>query len=215
VAGRWEVLASLLTSVMMVVVSVVHGEGGSLGRGCEGELGSGWRDIDCVRGPSTARHRGILVGSRGINRCGGRVPPRASQLRIESWAAIAKGGGFVGASVRTRGMVQPLLLQGLGLGLLRLLPTSVDHLDVVVEDGCNHWHQVGLDDPGADCLRAADTDINHALEGEVPLPHIHHILAPALLQNTHQSLDAAIDGQDVAYPRGGGGEVGEMVQGVD
>ena len=78
-------------------------------------------------------------------------------------------------------MVQPLLLQSLGFGLLRLLTTSIDHLYVVVENGRNHWYEVRLDYPSADSLRATDANIDHALEGEVPLPHIHHILAPSLL----------------------------------
>lgn len=112
-------------------------------------------------------------------------------------------------------MVQPLLLQSLGFGLLRLLATSINHLDVVVENGRNHRYEVRLDYPSADSLRAADANIDHALEGEVPLPHIHHILAPPLLQDAYQSLDAAIDGKNITNPRGRGSQVGEVVEGVD
>lgn len=114
-----------------------------------------------------------------------------------------------------RAVVQPLLLQRLGLGLLRLLSAPVHDLDVVVEDGSNNRDQISLNDPGADVLRATDANVDHALESEVPLPHIHHILAPPLLQNAHQPLDAAIDSQDISYPRRGRGQVGEVVERVD
>jgi hypothetical protein len=111
--------------------------------------------------------------------------------------------------------VQTLLLQGLGLGLLRLLPAPIHDLDVVVEDSSDDWNQVGLDDSGADVLRSSDADIDDTLEGQVPFPHVHHILAPPLLQNAHQSLDPAIDRQDIPYAGGGGCEIGEVVEGVD
>jgi hypothetical protein len=111
--------------------------------------------------------------------------------------------------------VQTLLLQGLGLGLLGLLPAPVHDLDVVVEDGRDDGNQVSLDDSGADVLRSSDADIDDTLEGQVPFPHVHHILTPPLLQNAHQPLDAAIDRQDIPYAGGGGCEVSEVVQGVD
>lgn len=96
--------------------------------------------------------------------------------------------------ISARAVVQALLLQGLlCLGLLCLLATPVDHLDVVVEDSCNDWHEVCFDDSGTNILRATDADIDHTLEGEVPLPHVHHVLAPPLLQDTYQPLNAAID----------------------
>ena len=94
-AGRQEVLASLLAPMVMVVMSVVRGKGGTLRWGCESKLRSGWRDIHCVRGTGTARHRGVFVCGRGINRCGRGVPPRATQLRVEARVAVGKGGRFV------------------------------------------------------------------------------------------------------------------------
>ena len=111
--------------------------------------------------------------------------------------------------------MQTLLLQGLGLGFLGLLPAPVHDLDVVVEDGRDDGNQVSLDDSGADVLRSSDADIDDTLEGQVPFPHVHHILTPPLLQNAHQPLDAAIDRQDIPYAGGGGCEVSEVVQGVD
>jgi L-fucose mutarotase/ribose pyranase (RbsD/FucU family) len=94
-------------------------------------------------------------------------------------------------------------------------PHLVDDLDVVVENGCDDRHHVGFDDTRPDVLRATHADVEDALEGQVPLPHVHHVLAPALFEDAYQTFDAAIDGENVAYACRGCGEVGEVVQRVD
>lgn len=100
----------------------------------------------------------------------------------------------------------------LGIGSL---PHLIEDLQVVVEDGGNDGHHVGLDDPCPDALRAAHTDVDNTLEGEAPFPHLHQILTPALLEDADESFDAAIDGEDIADSSGRGGEIRQMVQGVD
>ena len=94
-------------------------------------------------------------------------------------------------------------------------PHLVDDLDVVVENGCDDRHHVGFDDTRPDVLRATHADVEDALESKVPLPHIHHVLAPALFEDAYQALDTAIDGENVPYAGGGGCEVGEVVERVD
>ena len=94
-------------------------------------------------------------------------------------------------------------------------PALVDDLDVVVEDGSDDGHHVGLDDAGPDILRPSHADVEDALEGQVPLPHVHHVLAPAFLEYAYQTLNAAIDGENVPYAGRGCGEIGEVVERVD
>ncbi len=94
------------------------------------------------------------------------------------------------------------VMVGFLLGLLCLFTDLLDNLDVVVEDGGNHRDHVGLDDAGPDGLCAPNSYVDHALKGQIPLPHVHHILAPPLLQDADQPLDAAIDGEDVANSTG-------------
>lgn len=108
-----------------------------------------------------------------------------------------------------------MFLQGLDLGLLGLFSASVDDLDVVVEYGGNDGNHVCLDHSSPDVLRAADANVDHALKGQIPLPHIHHVLASAGLEQADQALDAAIDREDISDACRRGGEVGQMVQGVD
>jgi hypothetical protein len=112
-------------------------------------------------------------------------------------------------------MDQALFCQRLGLCLFRLLSTSIHHLYVIVEYRSDNWDHIGLHHSCADILRASDPNIDHTLECQIPFPHIHHILTPSCLQQAYQSLDAAIDGQDISYPGGGGREVCEVVKGID
>jgi hypothetical protein len=98
---------------------------------------------------------------------------------------------------------------------LCLLPALVDDLEVVVEDRRDDGNHVSLDDASPDGFRTPDADVDDALESQVPLPHLHHVLAPALLENAYEALDAAIDSEDVANAAGGGCEVCEVVQRVD
>ena len=94
-------------------------------------------------------------------------------------------------------------------------PAFVHDLNVVVENGSDDGNHVCLDNPGPHVLRTSHADVEDALEGKVPLPHVHHVLAPPLLEDAYQPLDAAVDGEDVAYAGGGGGEICEVVERVD
>lgn len=91
-----------------------------------------------------------------------------------------------------------VVLQLLLLGLLGLFATLLNHFDVVVEDCGNDGHHVSLDDSRPDTFSAADSNVHDALESQVPFPHVHHVFAAALLQNADQSLDAAIDCENVS-----------------
>jgi hypothetical protein len=84
------------------------------------------------------------------------------------------------------------------LGFLGLLPTLLGNLDVVVEDGGDDGHHVGLDDPGPHSLGASNSYVDDALKGQVPLPHVHHIFAATLLEDADQALYAAIDCENVS-----------------
>jgi hypothetical protein len=53
------------------------------------------------------------------------------------------------------------------------------------------------------------------LKSQIPLPHVHHILAPPSLEKAYQSFDAAVDCEDIPYSGGGGREVSEVVEGID
>jgi hypothetical protein len=91
----------------------------------------------------------------------------------------------------------------------------VDDFDVVVENGSNDGNHVGLDYPRPDILRASYTNVKDALKGKVPLPHVHHVLAPPFFEYAYQPLDTAIDGEDVSYPRRRCGEICEVVERID
>jgi hypothetical protein len=91
----------------------------------------------------------------------------------------------------------------------------IDNFDIVIEDGSDDRHHVGFDDPCPDVLGTSHTDVKDALEGEVPLPHVHHVLAPPFFEDAYQPLDAAIDGENVPYPRRGRCEVCQVVERVD
>ena len=91
----------------------------------------------------------------------------------------------------------------------------VDDLEVVVEDGSNDRDHIGFDDPRPDVLGTSHTDVKDALESQVPFPHVHHVLAPAFFEDAYQTLDAAIDGENIPYPRRRGCEVCEVVERVD
>jgi hypothetical protein len=90
-----------------------------------------------------------------------------------------------------------------------------NYLEVVVEYRRNHRHHVRFDNTSSDGLRPSHTNVHYTLKGQVPLPHLHHVLAPALLEYAYQSLNAAIDGEDVSNATGGCGEICEIVERVD
>lgn len=108
-----------------------------------------------------------------------------------------------------------VILQLLLLRLLGLLATFIDDLDVVVEDGGNDRDHVGLDHPRPDAFGASDAYVDDALEGQVPLPHVHHVLAPALLEDADKPLDASIDSEDVANAGRGCCQISKMIERVD
>lgn len=91
-----------------------------------------------------------------------------------------------------------VVLQLLLLGLFGLFTTLLNHFDVVIENCGDDGHHVGLNDSRPDTFGATDPDIDDTLESQIPLPHIHHVFAAALLQDAHQSLDAAINREDVS-----------------
>lgn len=144
------------------------------------------------------------------------MPSGASLVELGAHGAAGKGCGCLGrtpivATMPTMVMVMQLFLTG----LFGLFATLFDDFDVIIEDGGNDGYHVCLDDSSADILGTTNTDVDDALEGQVPLPHAHHILAATLLEDADKAFDAAIDGEDVADPSRGGGEVGEVVERVD
>jgi hypothetical protein len=108
-----------------------------------------------------------------------------------------------------------VVLQLLLLGLFGLFATFFNYFDVIIENRGNDRHHISLDNSRPDTFSATDSNVYDALESQVPLPHIHHVFAAALLQNAHQSLDTAIDREDVSDAGRGCGEVCEMVERVD
>jgi hypothetical protein len=108
-----------------------------------------------------------------------------------------------------------VVMSRLLLLLLGLLAHLLDGFDVIVQNCGNHRHHVGLDDAGPDGFSASNTYVHNALKGQIPFPHVHHILAATLFQDTDQPFNAAIDRQNVSDAGRGCREIGEMVQGVD
>lgn len=108
-----------------------------------------------------------------------------------------------------------VILDLLLLGLLGLLTTFVHDLDVIVKDGSNDRNHVGLNHAGPNTFGASNSYVHDALEGQVPFPHVHHVFAPALLEDADESLDSSIDGQNVSDAGGRGCEVGEMIKRVN
>lgn len=94
-------------------------------------------------------------------------------------------------------------------------PHLIKDLQEVVEDGSNDWHHIGLDDSRPHTLGTPYANVDDTLESEIPFPHLHHIIAPALLEHAHESFDAAIDGEDITNASRRGGEIGEMIQRID
>lgn len=88
-------------------------------------------------------------------------------------------------------------------------------LDVVVQYRSNNGYHVCFHNSCPYSLGAPHANVYNTLKRKVPLPHFHRIFTPSLLEYAYQSLDTAIDGQDISYSCTGGCEVGEVVQGVD
>lgn len=105
-----------------------------------------------------------------------------------------------------------VLIEVLLFCLFGLLPAFFDDLDVVVEDGSDDGDHISLDDPSPYALSAANSYVDDTLKGEIPLPHIHHVLAPSLLQYANKPLNTSIHCEDVPNPSRGGRKICQMIQ---
>jgi hypothetical protein len=103
------------------------------------------------------------------------------------------------------------------LGGLRLIarPHFVHHFDVIVENRGNDGDHVSFHHTGPYTLRAAHSNVDNTLESQAPFPHFHQVLAPALLEDAYQALDAAINGEDISNAGGRCCEVGKVIKRVD
>ena len=99
--------------------------------------------------------------------------------------------------------------------LLRPFLALFDDLEVIVQDRRNHRHHIRFHDSPSYSLRASHADVHDALKSKVPLPHLHHILTPPLLENTYQPLDAAIDGEYVSYAARRCRQICQVIERVD
>jgi hypothetical protein len=91
-----------------------------------------------------------------------------------------------------------MVMKMLVLCLLSLFAAFIDDLDVIVENRGDDRDHVSFDNTRSHIFRPADTNIDHALKCQVPLPNSHHILAATLLEDADKALDAAIDSEDIA-----------------
>lgn len=107
------------------------------------------------------------------------------------------------------------MLLKLFLGLFLLFAAFLVNLKVVVQDGGDDRDHIGFNHSRPYVLGSTNADVDDALKCQVPLPHVHHILAPALLQDADQPLDATIDGKNVSYACRRCCQVGKVVEGVD
>jgi hypothetical protein len=85
-------------------------------------------------------------------------------------------------------LVGPLSMVIVNLLLLRFLglfAAFFNDFDIIVQDGGDDGNHVGLDNTGSDSLRAPNTNVDNALKSKIPLPHAHHVLATALLENAN------------------------------
>ena len=88
------------------------------------------------------------------------------------------------------------------LFLLSLLSAFFCHFDIIVEDGSNDGYHVSFHNAGPDALGASNSYVDNTLKGEVPFPHVHHVFAPALLEDADEPFNSAIDGQNVSNAGG-------------
>jgi hypothetical protein len=76
-----------------------------------------------------------------------------------------------------------------------VLSTLVDHANVVLQNRGNDRDHISFHHSGSHTFGATDSNIDDALESEVPLPALQEILCiPALFEDADQPLNAAIDG---------------------
>ena len=191
----------VVVMVMVVVVMMMASCRGSTDRGRDskwGKCGSRLYGGDIMRLRIKTDDSGAGGNFDGLRRIlalsvivGGGVAMLKSGTRGSGLVASAVGGGR--AVLRRVKSLMPSGMFG-----LHPLAAAFDDLYVVVEYGRNDGDHIRLDYPRSDIFRSTDADVNHALEGQVPLPHLHHIfLSPTLLQNANEPLHPAIDGQDI------------------
>lgn len=131
-----------------------------------GYLDRGWRILTAERsilGPRIAPVLKCLAIERAHRRCW-RCPRALLVLALlEGLQCLAPACGFC----------------------FGLFSTLINHFDIVVKYRRNDRYHVSFHDPRSNTLGAPDSDIDNALERQIPLPHLHHLLAPALFQYTY------------------------------
>jgi len=78
---------------------------------------------------------------------------------------------------------------------IRIVSTLVDHANVVLQNCSNDRDHISFHHSGSYAFGATDSNIDDALESEVPLPALQEILCvSALFEDADQPFNAAIDG---------------------
>lgn len=77
-----------------------------------------------------------------------------------------------------------------------------NHKDVVPKNRGNDRNHVSLNYTRAYILGASNADVDDALKGKIPFPHMHFIFASALFQDAHKAFNTSIHGQNVSYAGG-------------
>jgi len=81
-------------------------------------------------------------------------------------------------------------------------PCFIHDFDVIVQDGRDDRHHICFHHSCPHILRTSYANVDHALKSKAPLPHLHQIPTPTLLEDAHETFNAAIDGENV--PNAGG-----------
>lgn len=173
---------SVAVVVMVVVVMSVTGKSSPIGSRSQWERG----DRRCSFGVAMVDHgqggRTCKARSRDIDRRGWSLAAERTLVDLATGRAVGERGGFRGGVlVRMTPMTMVMVIEVLLLCLFCLLSAFLDNLDVIVEDSSNDGDHVSLDDPSTDALSAAHPYVHNALKSEIPLPHVHHVLATSLL----------------------------------
>lgn len=211
-------LARLISVVMVVMVVVMMmtmvRKSRTVGRRSSGQRRRTSFGIAQLCGSRRAREG----GGRDINGRWWRLPSKWPLLEFQAARSVCESGKGcdlgripVGVSSIAVMTVGHLFL----FSLVCLFTTLVKHLDIIVQDGCDDGHHIRLDDSSSHIFRPTNPDVDHALEGQVPLPHVHHVLATPLLQYTHQSFYPSIDSQNISDAGRRGSQIGKMVERVD
>lgn len=94
-------------------------------------------------------------------------------------------------------MAMLMIVHLLLLGLFSLFAAFIDNLDVVIENCRDDGNHISLDHASADIFSSSNANVDNTLEGQIPFPHTHHILAPTLLENAYETLDASVNGENI------------------